>query len=78
MRAVADGTTPASRLVLVDQLETDDGYTFDPDSPLFLSAGARIGFEGGNPVVTRASGERLRPAGSWSTRCGIGYRTTAS
>jgi hypothetical protein len=74
MRLITDGTTPASRMVLVNELETDDGYAFELDSPLFLAADDRISFEDGNPVVACANGERLRPTGSWSTRCRIGYR----
>ncbi|MFJ4090895.1 hypothetical protein ACIPYS_04870 [Kitasatospora sp. NPDC089913] len=72
MRLIADGTTAASRLVLVNELETDDGYAFELDSPLFLAVGDRVGFEAGNLVVARASGERIRRAGFWSTRCRIG------
>lgn len=72
MRLVADGATPTSRLVLVKDLETDDGYAFELASPLFLAAGDRIGFEGDGLIVVRAGGERLSPAGGWSTRCGPG------
>ncbi|MEU2550071.1 hypothetical protein AB0M38_33735 [Streptomyces sp. NPDC051742] len=72
MRLVADGATPTSRLVLVKDLETDDGYAFELASPLFLAAGDRIAFEDGRLVVVRARGERLSPAGDWSTRCGPG------
>jgi urease accessory protein UreE len=72
MRLVADGATPTSRLVLVKDLETDDGYAFELASPLFLGTGDRIAFEGDKLVVVRASGERLWPAGDWSTRCGPG------
>jgi hypothetical protein len=74
MRLIADGTTPASRMVLVNELETDHGYAFELDSPLFLAVGDRISFDDGNLVVARASGKRLSPAGSWSTRCRIGHR----
>ncbi|MET9435795.1 hypothetical protein [Streptomyces sp. NPDC006551] len=72
MRLVADGATPTSRLVLVKDLETDDGYAFELASPLFLAAGDRITFEDGRLVVVRAKGARLSPAGAWSTRCGPG------
>jgi urease accessory protein UreE len=72
MRLVADGATPTSRLVLVKDLETDDGYAFELASPLFLAASDRIAVEDGRIVVVRASGERLSPAGDWSTRCGPG------
>ncbi|MEU2390452.1 hypothetical protein [Streptomyces sp. NPDC007369] len=72
MRLVADGATPTSRLVLVKDLETDDGYAFELATPLFLAAGDRIAFEYGRLVVVRASGERLSLAGDWSTRCGPG------
>ncbi|WP_157535675.1 hypothetical protein [Kitasatospora mediocidica] len=71
MRLIADGATPTSRLVLVEDLETDDGYTFELTGPLFPAVGDRISFEDGRLVVVRASGERLLPAGDWSTRCGI-------
>ncbi|MFE5829342.1 hypothetical protein ACFQ67_03575 [Streptomyces sp. NPDC056488] len=72
MRLVADGITPISRRVLVDAFETDDGYAFEPASPLFLAAGDRVSFEGDRLVVVRAGGERLAPVGGWSTRCGPG------
>ncbi|MFF4011765.1 hypothetical protein [Streptomyces sp. NPDC001717] len=72
MRLVADSTTPTSRLVLVEELETDDGHAFEPANPLFLAVGDRIGFEGGRLVVVRAGGDRMTPAGGWSTRCGLG------
>lgn len=78
MRLIADGTTAASRSVLMNELETDAGYAFELDRPLFLAVGDRVGFEDGNLVVTRASGERLRPAGSWSTRCRLGCRRPAA
>ncbi|MGW0868991.1 hypothetical protein ACWD3Z_00735 [Streptomyces sp. NPDC002740] len=71
MRLIADGATPTSRLVLVEELETDAGYAFELTRPLFLSVGDRVSFEGGRLVVVRASGERLLPAGDWSTRCRI-------
>ncbi|MFD6913708.1 hypothetical protein [Streptomyces virginiae] len=74
MRLTADGTTAASRAVLMNELETDDGCAFELERPLFLAVGDRIGFEDGNLVVARASGERLRPGGSWATRCRLGYR----
>lgn len=72
MRLVADGATPTSRLVLVKELETDDGYVFEPASPLFRAAGDRIAFEDGRLVVVRTGGGPLSPAGDWSTRCGPG------
>lgn len=72
MRLIADGATPTSRLVLVKDLETGDGYAFELESPLLLAAGDRIAFEDDRLVVARASGERLSPAGDWSTRCGPG------
>ncbi|MFF6870062.1 hypothetical protein [Streptomyces sp. NPDC012450] len=69
MRLTADGTTPNSRLVLVDVLETDDGYAFEPARPFFLAAGDRVALENDGLVVLRASGDRLSPAGNLSTRC---------
>ncbi|MFE1349229.1 hypothetical protein [Streptomyces sp. NPDC058757] len=72
MYVIADGATPASRLVLVKGFETDGVYVFEPASPFFLAAGDRIAFEGDRLVVVRAGGERLSPAGDWSTRCGPG------
>ncbi|MFF2548176.1 hypothetical protein ACFVUY_37240 [Kitasatospora sp. NPDC058063] len=71
MRLIADGAAPTSRLVLVEDFETDNGYAFELARPLFLAVGDRIGFENGKPVVVRLSGERLVPVGDWSTRCGI-------
>lgn len=62
MRLIADGTTTASQLVLVNELESDDGYAFELDSPLFLAVGDQVSFEGSDLVVARASGERLRAA----------------
>ncbi|MFD3553429.1 hypothetical protein ACFWWA_15100 [Streptomyces goshikiensis] len=72
MRLVVDGATPTSRLVLVKDLKTDDGYAFELASPLVLAASDRIAFEDGRLVVVAASGERRSPAGRWSTRCGPG------
>ncbi|MFF5760886.1 hypothetical protein ACFY7A_36290 [Streptomyces longwoodensis] len=72
MRLIADGATPTSRLVLVKDLETDDGYAFELASPLFLDTGDRVDFEGEKLIVVRASGERLSPVGHWLTRCGPG------
>ena len=69
MRLVADGTTPTSRLVLVNDLETDDGYAFELASPLLLAPGDRISFEDEKLVVVRVSGQRTLPVGNWSTRC---------
>ncbi|MEW2418399.1 hypothetical protein AB0953_32610 [Streptomyces sp. NPDC046866] len=45
MRLVADRATPTSRLVLVKDLETDDGYAFELASPIFLTVGDRIAFD---------------------------------
>ncbi|MFD5108202.1 hypothetical protein [Streptomyces cinereoruber] len=73
MRLTADGTTPISRSVLVNDFETDDGYAFEPASPLFL-AGDRIALGRDGLVVMRADGARLAPAGDWSTRCRPGVR----
>ncbi|WP_146228312.1 hypothetical protein [Streptomyces sp. CG 926] len=70
MRLIADGATPTSRLVLVKDLEIGNRYAFELASPLFLAVGDRIAFEDGRLVVVRAGGERLSPAGDWSTRCG--------
>ncbi|MGW6965105.1 hypothetical protein ACWGET_13785 [Streptomyces zaomyceticus] len=72
MRLVADGATPTSRLVLVKDLETDDGYAFELARPIFLAIGDRIVCEAPGLVVVRAGGKRLPPAGDWSTRCGPG------
>ncbi|MFD7631312.1 hypothetical protein ACFV7Q_35755 [Streptomyces sp. NPDC059851] len=69
MRLIADGATPIARSVLVDDLETDDGYAFELTYPLLLSAGDRIAFDGVGLVVTRADGDRLTRAGHWATRC---------
>ncbi|MER6447188.1 hypothetical protein [Streptomyces venezuelae] len=74
MRLTADGATPTSRLVLVKDLETDDGHAFELARPLFLAAGDRISFDRAGLVVLRADGQRSSPAGSWSTRCGPGAR----
>lgn len=71
MRLIADGATSNDRLVLVDCLETDDGYAFELERPFFLAVGDRIVFEEGDPVILRASGERFTPRGSWATRCRI-------
>ncbi|MFD3993534.1 hypothetical protein [Streptomyces sp. NPDC058583] len=71
MRIIADGSTPLSRTVLVDALEHDDGYTFEPASPLFLAAGDRLRFEGGALVVLRDGGVRHDLVGDWYWRCRI-------
>ncbi|MFA7761791.1 hypothetical protein [Streptomyces sp. NRRL S-448] len=71
MRLEADGATPIPRLVLVEDLETETGHAFELASPLFLAAGDRIAFEGDVPVFVRADGEKVTPAGNWSTRCGL-------
>ncbi|MED7949502.1 hypothetical protein ACFVYP_18675 [Kitasatospora sp. NPDC058201] len=55
-------------------VEADDGYAFELDRSLFLAAGDRIGCEGTGLTAVRADGRRIRPAGSWSTRCRIGRR----
>ncbi|WP_327720558.1 hypothetical protein OG381_38350 [Streptomyces sp. NBC_00490] len=72
MRLTADGATPIPRSVWAEDLETDDGHAFELVRPLFLTAGDRIGFEGGVLVVVRPGGARLTAEGSWSTRCGPG------
>ncbi|MFC8269798.1 hypothetical protein ACFUIZ_29365 [Streptomyces cinereoruber] len=74
MRLTADGTTPISRSVLVNDFETDDGYAFVLASPLFLAAGDRVALGRDGLVVTRTDGARLTPAGDWSTRCRPGVR----
>ncbi|MFI9123094.1 hypothetical protein ACIGW0_27495 [Streptomyces bikiniensis] len=74
MRLTADGTTPISRSVLVNDFETDDGYAFALASPLLLAAGDRVALGRDGVAVTRADGERLVPAGTWSTRCSLGAR----
>ncbi|WP_404953250.1 hypothetical protein [Streptomyces sp. 147326] len=68
MRLIADGTTPIARSVLVEDLETDDGYAFELASPLFLTGGDRIGFEGDRLVVVRVGAGRLTLPGGWATR----------
>ncbi|MGW7135537.1 hypothetical protein [Streptomyces xanthophaeus] len=35
-----DGVTPVPRLVLVDDLQTDDGYFCTLSAPLFLATGS--------------------------------------
>ncbi|MFC0542244.1 hypothetical protein [Kutzneria chonburiensis] len=69
MRLIADGVTPNERLVLANELETDDGLTFVLDRPLFLLVGDRLDLENRDPVVLRASGGRFTPPGSWERRC---------
>ncbi|MET7759229.1 hypothetical protein ABZT27_31690 [Streptomyces sp. NPDC005389] len=71
MRLIADGSTPLSRAVLVDAFEHDDGYTFEPASPLFLAAGDRLRFEDGVLVVLRDGGVRHDLVGDWYWRCCI-------
>ncbi len=71
MRLIADGVTPNERLVLVNDLLTDNGFAFVLDQSLFLWVGDRIGFENGDPVIIRANGGRFVPPGSWETRCYI-------
>ncbi|MET9542807.1 hypothetical protein ABZY16_35815 [Streptomyces sp. NPDC006553] len=71
MRIIADGSTPLSRAVLVDALESDDGLTFEPASPLFLAAGDRLRFEGDVLVVLRDGGVRHALVGDRHWRCSI-------
>ncbi|GAA3091314.1 hypothetical protein GCM10017562_73080 [Streptomyces roseofulvus] len=72
MRLVADGVTPVSRLVLVGELLTDDGYAFELARPVFLAAGDRVAVGDRELVVVSGGGERLSAAGGWATRCGAG------
>ena len=75
MRLLADGQTPVSRMVLVDDLEVDGGYAFVPRSPFFLVVGDRLEIDNHNVVVTHADGTQSRHPGGWETRCrGIGRR----
>ncbi|MFV6027010.1 hypothetical protein [Streptomyces sp. NPDC056264] len=71
MRLIADGSTPLPRAVLVDALEHDDGYTFEPASPVFLAAGDQLRFEGGGLVVLRDGGVRHDLVGDWYWRCRV-------
>ncbi|MGW7318906.1 hypothetical protein [Streptomyces sp. NPDC054865] len=72
MRLIADGTTVISRLVVVNDLETDDGHAFELADPLFLAVGDRVRFEGDGLVVVRAAGgEPLARTGDRVTRCGL-------
>ncbi|MFF4318986.1 hypothetical protein [Streptomyces sp. NPDC001568] len=72
MRLIADGATPIARLVMVNDLETEDGHAFELAEPLFLAVGDRIRFEGDALIVVRAGGgEPLTPSGGWATRCGL-------
>ncbi|WP_055598644.1 hypothetical protein [Streptomyces aureus] len=77
MRIITDGMTPLSRAVLVDALESDDGRTFEPGSPLLLAAGDRLRFEGDALVVLRDGGVRHDLVGEWSWRCSVRSRTGA-
>ncbi|MFD8595498.1 hypothetical protein ACFV1L_10895 [Kitasatospora sp. NPDC059646] len=74
MRLTDNGTVAASRLVLADGLETDDGFAFVPVRPLFLAVGDRVELTGPRPVVVRADGARRPLDGDWETRCRGGVR----
>ncbi|MEV6682459.1 hypothetical protein AB0N09_37205 [Streptomyces erythrochromogenes] len=74
MRVITDGVTPVPRMMLVDDLETDDGRFCELDRPLFLEIGDRIGFDGRTLSVTRKSGKTYSPAGDWGIRCRRGRR----
>ncbi|MFD5560061.1 hypothetical protein [Kitasatospora griseola] len=69
MRLTGDGAVAASRLVLIDEFETDDGYAFVPTRPLFLAAGDRVELADPGPAVVRADGARHLLDGGWETRC---------
>ncbi|MGW7025601.1 hypothetical protein OG264_36200 [Streptomyces xanthophaeus] len=66
-----DGVTPVPRLVLVDDLQTDDGYFCTLSAPLFLAPGDRVRFDRSSLRVTRANGEAFAPVGTWGVRCRI-------
>ncbi|MFC8717886.1 hypothetical protein [Kitasatospora sp. NPDC057198] len=74
MRLPTDGVTPVSRLVMLDDLENDDGYFCELASPLFLAPGDRVLFDGmrASLAVTRANGETFSPTGTWGVRCRYG------
>ncbi|MEU8889117.1 hypothetical protein [Streptomyces sp. NPDC048442] len=74
MRLATDGVTPVPRLLLVDELETDDGHFCELSAPLLLTPGDRISFDGGSLVVTRVNGETFEPAGTRGVRCRGGRR----
>ncbi|MER7734028.1 hypothetical protein ABTX80_24370 [Streptomyces erythrochromogenes] len=69
MRLITDGITPVPRMMLVDDLETDDGRFCELDRPLFLRIGDRIDFDGRTLSVTPKSGEAFSPSGAWGIRC---------
>ncbi|MFJ5921794.1 hypothetical protein ACIQF6_04195 [Kitasatospora sp. NPDC092948] len=74
MRLSDDGAVAASRLVLIDEFETDDGYAFVPVRPLFLAAGDRIELAGQKAELVFVDGARRPLAGGWETRCRAGVR----
>ncbi|THA74384.1 hypothetical protein [Streptomyces sp. A0592] len=74
MRLITDGVTPVPRMMLVDDLETDDGRFCELDGPLFLEAGDRIAFDGRTLSVTPKSGRAFSPTGEWGIRCRRGRR----
>ncbi|MEU6299431.1 hypothetical protein [Streptomyces erythrochromogenes] len=69
MRLITDGVTPVPRMMLVDDLETDDGRFCELDRPLFLRIGDRIDFDGRTLSVTPKGGESFSPGGAWGIRC---------
>ncbi|MFE7182529.1 hypothetical protein [Streptomyces erythrochromogenes] len=74
MRLITDGVTPVPRMMLVDDLETDDGRFCELDGPLFLGIGDRVRFDGRSLSVTLKSGETFSPTGTWGIRCRRGRR----
>ncbi|MDI2127745.1 hypothetical protein [Yinghuangia seranimata] len=69
MRLTADGVTPVERLVLVNRLTDDEGYTLALAEPLFLAPGDRVLVEHDAVTVTRAGGAVFSPAASAEWRC---------
>ncbi|MEU1720514.1 hypothetical protein [Nonomuraea sp. NPDC005692] len=59
MKVAADGRTPLPRSLIANEVETDDGYVFELESPLLLNVDDRLGFENGRLVVERVAGGRL-------------------
>ncbi|MFG2692284.1 hypothetical protein [Kitasatospora sp. NPDC048407] len=74
MRLTDNGAVAASRLVLIDEFETDDGYAFVLNRPLFLATEDRVELTGPRPAVVRADGNRYPLEGSWETRCWWSFR----
>ncbi|MFF7459212.1 hypothetical protein [Kitasatospora sp. NPDC008115] len=60
MRVNFDGITPLPRMLLLSEFLLHSDFRVGLDEPVFVAAGDRVSYEGGDVVVTRPTGERRR------------------